>query len=145
MIHQVKLVCDVAVICKEHTLLVRYNDVNDYDHQKGWFIPDDFIHELENPDDAALRILKEQLDYTPQNPDDVKFCFFESFKVGDKSWHLVTHYIIKLNEMPEINPSKNIAELKWFDINNLPSDKEIAHHGWAKYTLQSIQSILNSK
>lgn len=138
MIQQVKLICDVTLICKEQTLLVRYNDVNDYDHQKGWFVPDDYVHNLENPDYAALRILKEQLGYISSNTDDVKFRFFESFTGGDKSWHLIFHYVIRLNEIPEITPSKNIAEAKWFDVNNLPPDKEIAHHGWAKYTLQSI-------
>lgn len=141
MIQQIKLVCDVTLIHKNQTLLVRYNDVNEYDHQKGWFIPDDYIKEFENPDDAAKRILKEQLNYTPQNPEDLKFCFFESFKGGDRSWHLVTHYAVKLNEMPEIHASKNIAEIKWFDVNNLPPDNEIAHHGWARYTLQSIFNI----
>lgn len=141
MIHQVKLVCDVALICKEQTLLVRYNDVNDYDHQKGWFIPDDYVHEVEHPKDAAFRILKEQLDYTPQNLADIKSIFIESFTGGDKSWHLIFHYAIRLEQMPEINISKNISEAKWFDVNNLPPDKEIAHHGWAKYTLQSIFNI----
>jgi len=42
------LVADVALMTGRKVLLARYNDVNKYDHQEGWFIPDDALNHFES-------------------------------------------------------------------------------------------------
>lgn len=133
----VKLICDAALFWGEKTLLVRYSDNNKYDLQKGWFIPDDAIQHDEHPDDAALRILKEQLGIDNVIP---RLGFIESFTGNDKSWHLVFHYYIKLGDEIELKPSADIKEAEWFELNSLPERKDIAHGGWAMFTLEELKN-----
>lgn len=129
---QCKLIADVTILSGGKVMLVKYKDGNIYDHQNGWFLPDDLVKEFENPDDAAKRILKEQLDIQGS---EVKISFVESFTGNDKSWHIVFHY--KTNIRPEQNPSQSedIMAMEFFDLKNLPEKNDIAHHGWALYTL----------
>jgi len=135
----IKLVADTALLFQNKVLLVRYTDTNKYDHQKGWFIPDDLINFDEHPEDAAKRIAKDQLGITPGN---LRLDHMESFIGGDKSWHLIFHYVSMLNSIPDISANENIAKAEWFDMNSLPDDQEIAHHGWARYILNEINSKL---
>jgi uncharacterized protein YndB with AHSA1/START domain/ADP-ribose pyrophosphatase YjhB (NUDIX family) len=134
----IKPVADVALFSGNKTLLVKYKEVNKYDHQRGWFIPDDLMIHAEHPDDASVRILKEQLGAENLSP---VLAFIESFIGGDKSWHLIFHYHVSVDGGIELKPSKEIAEMRWFDINSLPDKKEIAHHGWAKYILDEILNL----
>src|SRR5688572_3406205 len=147
MTNNVKLIADVALLLKDKyadektpelkTLLVKYTDTNKYDLQKGWFIPDDAIIHGEHPDDAAVRILKEQLGVEGIKPIPG---FIESFTGNDKSWHLVFHYYIMIDEHIKLtneklkdlvdhvikmktvilDPVEDIAEMKWFPVNALP-------------------------
>jgi ADP-ribose pyrophosphatase YjhB (NUDIX family) len=133
----IKPVADVALISGNETLLVKYKEVNKYDHQKGWFIPDDLMRHAEHPDDAAVRILNEQLGLEGISP---KLAYIESFTGGDKSWHLVFHYYITADVKVNLKPSGEIAEIKWFHMDSLPEKKDIAHHGWAKYILDEIRA-----
>ncbi|MCI0449811.1 MAG: SRPBCC domain-containing protein [Chlorobi bacterium] len=135
----VKPVADVALFRGSKTLLVKYKEVNKYDHQRGWFIPDDLMLRAEHPDDAAKRILKEQLGLENLSP---KLSFIESFIGGDRSWHLIFHYHVSIDGGVELKPNTEIAENRWFEINSLPDAKEIAHHGWAKHVIAEIQSRL---
>jgi len=48
-----KLVADVAVLADRQVLLVRYQDTRNYDGQRGWFLPDDYLMFVEHPDEAA--------------------------------------------------------------------------------------------
>ena|ERR1051325_3121566 len=134
----VKLIADITILSGNSILLVRYKDNNKYDLQSGWFLPDDSISEFEHPDKAVLRILKEQLGIENQN---VKLDHIESFKGNDKSWHLVFHYKLQLDKEILIAPDENIEKFEWFDLNNLPVEKEIAHHGWAKYTIEKMLRV----
>jgi len=61
----------------------------------------------------------------------------------DKSWHVIFHYVYTGSDA-EVKAGENVAELSWFDVNNLPDDKEISHHGWAKWTLQTILNNSNT-
>ncbi len=133
--HTCKLLADVTIISGNKVLLVRYTDSNKYDHQSGWFLPDDELHEFEDPDDCAGRILKEQLGISEA---DCKISFVESFKGNDNSWHIVFHY--KANDIsPQIIiPSEDLESIEWFDSGSLPDKKEVAHHGWALYTIKEI-------
>ena len=132
---KVKLVVDCALFCGDEVLLVKYTDANKYDHQSGWFIPDDLVTAGEHPEDEALRILKDQLGF---EADGITLGFIESFTGGDRSWHLVFHYKKTLDSKPTLTPSSDIAEMQWFGINNLPESKDIAHHGWARYTIAEL-------
>ncbi|HMS33885.1 MAG TPA: NUDIX hydrolase [Ignavibacteria bacterium] len=133
--HNCKLITDITILSGGKTLLVKYKDGNKYDHQKGWFLPDDQLINYEDPDESAKRILKEQLRITNC---DVKISFVESFQGNDKSWHIIFHYKAEFENDPEIIISGDLESCEWFDLNELPDKKEIAHHGWAFYTIQEI-------
>jgi len=135
----VKLVADAALLSHNKVLLVKYTDTNKYDHQKGWFIPDDLINFDEHPEDAVKRIIKDQLGI---ELDSIRLNHMESFIGGDKSWHLIFHYVSVLDKIPDVSPNDNIAKVEWFDMHSLPDDGEIAHHGWAKFTLDDIMKKL---
>jgi ADP-ribose pyrophosphatase YjhB (NUDIX family) len=122
------LIADVALVARGRVLLVRYKDVNKYDHQPGWFLPDDSLRHLEHPDKAAKRILGEQLGIAGVEP---KLHHVESFKGNDGSWHLPFHYLAELADAPKVQPSEDVAEAEWFSLNELPPKAEVAHHGWA--------------
>ena len=83
------LVTDVALISGGKVLLARYNDINKYDHQEGWFLPDDALNHFEHPEAAAKRILKEQLNVSVPR---LSLGFIESFKGDSETWHLAFHY-----------------------------------------------------
>jgi ADP-ribose pyrophosphatase YjhB (NUDIX family) len=137
-IKNVKLVLDVALFYNDKCLLVKYKDTNKYDHQKGWFLPDDYFADGEHPDETAERILKEQLGLDNKN---ASIDHFESFIGNDKSWHLIFHYKLALDEEPKLKPSADIDNFEWFGIDILPPDSEIAHKGWAKYVIQEILNM----
>jgi ADP-ribose pyrophosphatase YjhB (NUDIX family) len=133
---QHSLIADVALLAAGKGLLVRYKDVNKYDHQRGWFLPDDALLHLEHPDSGALRILKEQLAFDAAQP---SLSYIESFEGNDESWHLVFHYKLELPEPPKLSPSADVEKAEWFDLKHLPPPSEIAHHGWALGILRRIK------
>ena len=135
--HNCKLITDITIISGGKVLLVKYSETNKYDHQTGWFLPDDQLENFEDPDESAIRILNEQLGITNT---DVKISFVESFRGNDKSWHIVFHYKAVPEATPEVKPSSDIEKYQWFDIKYLPDKKETAHHGWAIYTIREIIS-----
>lgn len=132
---KVKLIADVALFHKDKVLLCKYKDANKYDHQKGWFLPDDLVRFDEHPSDAARRILNEQMSYITAN---LALGFIESFVGNDGSWHLIFHYCQRVDALPEIMPTGEISEYKWFERYALPDISEIAHRGWAKYTIEKL-------
>ena len=129
----IKLVADVAVVARDHVLFVRYRDTSKYDGEAGWFLPDAFLQRLEHPDDAARRILGEQVGLGLTN---VRLAEIESFD-GD-AWHLVFHYLAAIDEPVEVVPGANVAEAKWCPLGELPDPAETAHHGWALDVLSRI-------
>lgn len=128
-----RLVADVALMAEGKVLLVRYKDVSKYDNQRGWFLPDDFLNHLESPDDAAKRILKEQIDLSAPK---VRLSHVESF--GDGIWHLIFHYKATMEKIPDVSGSQNVQAMEWFALNKLPNRAEVAHHGWAIDVLDDI-------
>ncbi len=136
-----KLVVDVALLAEEKILLVKYRETNKYDHQAGWFLPDDAMAHLEHPDQAAKRILKEQLNLSVSN---LSLNHIESFKGNDGSWHLVFHYMAKLDKIPMLTPSNDLEAAEWFALDKLPPRNEVAHHGWALGIIKTItQEVKN--
>jgi ADP-ribose pyrophosphatase YjhB (NUDIX family) len=128
-----KLVADVTLTAGDEVLLVRYRDVSKYDGQTGWFLPDDFLDHLEHPEDAALRIVREQAGIDAPV---LRLADIESFD-GD-AWHLVFHYVGALERRPDIVAGDNVADARWFSRSELPEASEIGHHGWALQTLERV-------
>lgn len=132
---QHSLIADVALLAEGKVLLVCYKDINKYDHQRGWFLPDDALNHLEHPEEGAKRILKEQVRLPIARP---ALHHIESFKGNDGSWHLAFHYKLELPKIPKLAPSADIEKAEWFDLRNLPPRSEVAHHGWALGAIRKI-------
>ena len=133
-----KLVADVAVLTEGRVLMVRYSDTNKYDHQSGWFLPDDLLANLEHPEAAARRILKEQMDLSIS---DLTLGYIQSFKGGDGSWHMAFHYVAQMTQLPSANPSPDVKTVEWFSVNDLPPRSEVAHHGWALRVVKELTDV----
>jgi ADP-ribose pyrophosphatase YjhB (NUDIX family) len=130
-----KLVANVTLLEEEHVLFVRYRDRSRYDGQTGWFLPGDYLAQLEHPNDAAARILAEQagIEGAALDLGDV-----ESF--NGHAWHLVFRYVTRVAEAVPIEARGNVAEARWFPLAELPSESDVAHHGWG---LETLGRILN--
>jgi ADP-ribose pyrophosphatase YjhB (NUDIX family) len=129
-----KLVADVALYHGNRVLLVKYREVEKYDGQTGWFLPDDYLRRLEHPEAAGLRILREQVGVDLPSLD---IGFIESFE-GNGAWHLVFHFVGRLRGDAEVAARGNTAEVKWFDRSSLPDRSGVAHEGWAIDVLQTL-------
>lgn len=138
--HMVKIIADVAVFAEGEILLVKYKDANKYDHETGWFLPDDLLKDYEHPDDAAIRILHEQLKISDIP---VHLTHIESFQGNDRTWHLVFHYKVELTEAPDVIQSGDIEFYDWIALNDLPQKSTVAHNGWALYTIERIMNDKN--
>lgn len=130
-----KLVADVAVIAEGRVLLVKYRELDKYDHQKGWFIPDDLLRHVEHPDRGARRVLHEQVGLVPE---DLKLNHMESFIGEDGTWHLIFHYVWNADKIPKVAPSKDLEAAEWFPLDALPPHGDVAHEGWAHQVLSRI-------
>lgn len=135
MTHAVKLIVDVAPLSPMGVLLVQYTDTNRYDHQDGWFLPDDLMMQGEHPEDAAVRIAEDQLGLVETA---MNLSHIESFTGQDGSWHIAFHYVCYVD--PEASPqlADDIAQAAWFPMTALPTKNEVAHGGWALATLEEI-------
>ena len=131
---RLKLVADVAMFSEDRVLLVKYKNTHKYDQQAGWFLPDDYLRRLEHPEDAALRILKEQVGLDTVRVD---LRFIESFE-GNQAWHLVFHFGAMLPDGSSPTPGTNTAAMEWFSMDHLPDRVDVAHQGWALDVLASL-------
>jgi ADP-ribose pyrophosphatase YjhB (NUDIX family) len=129
------LICDVAVLAEGGVLLVRYSDIEKYDGEAGWFLPDDVLHDLEHPTRAAKRIAREQLRL---DLDDVRLGLIESFRGNDGGWHMSFHHLAELDSVPDVRPAPGIADAEWFSLERLPPRSGVAHHGWALSVLKKM-------
>lgn len=135
-----RLVADVAIRSGDQILLVKYKDVSQYDGQRGWFLPDDFLRHMEHPDDAAKRIARDQSGLTLP---DLRLSHVESF--GNGAWHLIFHYRGDLTGSPNLHAGPNVAVLEWFPRTGLPDRSTMAHHGWAADILDAMDSPQEEK
>lgn len=122
------LIADIAVLAAIRVLLVKYKDVDKYDRESGWFLPGDVLRHFEHPEQAAKRILKEQLSISIGK---VTLGFIESFKGNNGSWHMSFHCKAELEKTPEKTASADLAAAEWFRLDWLPERSEVVHHGWA--------------
>lgn len=132
-----RLVVDVCLFAAGQVGLVRYRDVRRYDGQRGWFVPDDYLADREDPADAARRIAREQLGVVVV---DIDLAYVESF--GNGMWHIVFHHATELPSVPETEPGSNVLEHRWFPIAGLPAPGETAHEGW---TIEIVERALRSR
>jgi ADP-ribose pyrophosphatase YjhB (NUDIX family) len=132
------LICDVAILADDSVLLVAYHDLDKYDGEAGWFLPDDVLRQFEHPSNAARRIAREQLGL---NLEDVGLEHIESFQGNDGGWHMSFHHLAKLPSRPAIEPSPALANAEWFPLDGLPPRDEVAHHGWALSVLKKMKGL----
>jgi ADP-ribose pyrophosphatase YjhB (NUDIX family) len=123
-----KLVADVAIFADGRVLLVKYRDTTNYDHQRGWFLPDDYLTHAEDPGDAAARIADEQAGIALAG---VQLSEVESFGGDKATWHLIFHYRADLDRVAELRAGTNVAAAEWFPLTELPDARSVAHGGWA--------------
>jgi ADP-ribose pyrophosphatase YjhB (NUDIX family) len=123
------LVAHVAVLHHSSALLVKYKPQPD--NQEGWFLPNDDLHHLEHPDMAVKRILKEQLGIDEAT---IKLVEIESFVGNNQTWHMIFDYLAFPRSM-KTTPGPMLSETRWFEIDQLPSLEEFAHHGWGRMVL----------
>jgi ADP-ribose pyrophosphatase YjhB (NUDIX family) len=129
------LICDVAILANGSVLLVRYEDMEAYDGEAGWFLPDDVIQDFEHPTKAAARIASEQVGI---DLGETGLQHIESFRGNDGSWHMAFHHLSELSSTPSIEPKPGIADAQWFPVDDLPPRSEVAHRGWAITVLKKM-------
>ena len=137
------LVAQVAPLHHSSALLVKYRISPDY--QQGWFLPNDDLHHLEHPEQAAKRILKEQAGIDDAT---LKLAEIESFVGNNQTWHMIFDYLAFTRTMKTSRGSA-VAELRWFEIDKLPPPEDFAHHGWGravlvKHALGKVQPLSTS-
>src|SRR5260370_6898603 len=82
------LLVQVAPLHHSSALLVKYRISPD--NQQGWFLPNDDLHHLEHPEQAAKRILKEQAGIDDAT---LKLAEIESFMGNNQTCHLIFAYL----------------------------------------------------
>src|SRR3989442_7092172 len=82
------LVAHVAALHHSSALLLKYRVGPDNQH--GWFLPNDDLHHLEHPEQAARRILKEQ---AGGNDATVRIAPIKSFVGYNPTRHLIFYYL----------------------------------------------------
>lgn len=123
------LVSHVAVLHHSSALLVKYD--SGHDEQPGWFLPNDSLHHLEHPEEAAKRVLKQHLGIGEAT---LKLVEIESFVGNNETWHLIFDYLAFPRTM-KLSLGPVVKEAKWFEIDSLPTAREFAHHGWGRSVL----------
>jgi ADP-ribose pyrophosphatase YjhB (NUDIX family) len=130
-VYRVKPIADLALISGGSVLLVKYAGMPD--HQQGWFLPHDLMKEFEHPEKAVIRMAKNDLRLPINN---LRLGFIESFRGNDKSWHLSFHYVAETPKASKLRSATDLAAANWFPLVALPTQGEVAHHGWALTTLK---------
>jgi len=92
---------------------------------------------VEHPDEAAARILREQVGMTAPR---ITLDHVESFGGGTTAWHLIFHYKATLRDTLPVTVGPNVLAAQWFPLNGLPVVAEMAHEGWARDVLQRMQT-----
>jgi ADP-ribose pyrophosphatase YjhB (NUDIX family) len=123
------LVAHVAALHHSSALLVKYKVGPD--GQQGWFLPNDDLRHLEHPEQAAKRILAEQVGIRDAT---LKMVEIESFVGNNETWHLIFDYLAFPRTM-KISTGAEVLEAKWVEIDELPPAEDFAHHGWGRTVL----------
>lgn len=102
----------VLLIKHQQILLVRHS------YQTGWYTIGGGIEKGESPLAAVHRELKEEVGVTLLSPPRLFSVYYSSYRQRDN--YVVLYLASDCREEPSQSPE--IAEKKWFDLNNLPMD-----------------------
>src|SRR2546421_9055288 len=103
------LVAHVAALHHSSALLVKYRAGPD--DQEGWFLPNDDLHPLEHPEQAAMRILKEQAGIGDST---LKLAEIECFMGNNETWCLIYDYLGCTRTM-NLSLGETVTDLRWFE------------------------------
>src|SRR5438445_13840554 len=98
------LVAHIAALHHSSALLVKYRVGRD--SQEGWFLPNDDLHHLERPGQAARRSSKEQAGIDDAT---LRLAEIESVVGNNQTWHLIFDYLAFTLSM-NASPGKGVAE-----------------------------------
>ena len=133
-----RLVGDVTLRAADRVLLVQYRGLPG--RQRGWSLPHDRLNHLEHPDDAARRVLAEQLGLVASQP---RLSHIES-NGRDSCWRLAFRHVAELASVPAIIVSEAVRGRQWFALHELPERAAMAHGGWALDTLRRVLGAVPS-
>ncbi len=100
------------VINKDQVLLIKHT------YQKGWYTIGGMVEKNESPRKAILRELLEEVGLVPLEAPDLFSIYYSNFEKRDD---YIAFYIVKKFDMTETY-SPEIAEKKWFSLDELPVD-----------------------
>src|SRR3989475_13310865 len=90
---------------------------------------------VEHPDEAAARILREQVGVAAPR---ITLDHIESFGGGTTAWHLIFHYKATLRDALSVTAGTHVLAAQWFPLPALPASTEMAHAGGAAGLLQRL-------
>ncbi len=98
---------------KNEILLVKHT------YTPGWHFPGGGVDKGESPRQAIVREVQEEAGVLPLKSPEIIDCYFNIYLgVND----IVSLYLIKEFQIEPFKSNKEIAEAKWFSIENLPED-----------------------
>ena len=136
MLPRLQLVSDVTLFMRNESakvLLVRYRRPG---YDTGWYLPDVLLRDLEHPEEAAKRVLREQLGVGSR---EVSLSHIESLSL-DGIWHLAFHYKAVAEKDLIVHPSADIADSRWFPLTTLPAHRDTGSNGWALKTIERVRA-----
>ena len=103
----------ILVVRQNLILLVKHT------YTPGWYLPGGTIEKNESALQAAVREINEEVGIIPKTPPTL-FGFYHNPSYG-RDDYVATYLCEDFTENPKV-PCHEIAELKWFDVDNLPED-----------------------
>jgi hypothetical protein len=129
------LIADVALIAEDSVLLVRYKDVEQYDGETGWFLPDDEMHAWSTQVERRCGSRRNRSAWISRPP----VWGWSNRSRGTAGPGICRSTTRPVPAIPELEPSETILATQWFPLEELPPRSEVAHNGWALTVLQKIQ------
>ena len=131
MPQNVKLISTLSAFAGNETPYVRYQ--NPPDSEAYWFLPNDVLHDQEDPYEGARRVAKEQLGLDVKA---LELFDVDSFVGNDNSWHLALHFRTDIPDKSGVTRGQGVTDLSWHHVGNLRPQTEIAHKGWYNGIMQ---------
>jgi len=101
------------VVWNGQVLLIKHT------YQKGWYTIGGAVERNESPCEAVIRELAEEAGVIPTEKPILFSIYHKNYKKRDD---YIAFYIIKKFDLEEASYSPEIAEKKWYDLNDLPPD-----------------------
>jgi ADP-ribose pyrophosphatase YjhB (NUDIX family) len=123
--YPIKPIVTVSLVEKNNNVMFVHMQ-NGPDGHSGLFLPNDILHQGEDPHEGARRVAKEQAGVDIK---ELKLLDVESFEGEDHTWHLALHYRAEVPDRKAIASKQALGETRWSE-GKLPADAEVAHGGW---------------